>query len=392
MASSIKEAKLKDKKTKKTDKNRHEPEPDDDANRLSSKYTTPVVSAEKSGGKKRKGESVELAIRKKPANPFLPKSGDSDDPDISGERSEGQDNDSSEESNSGKKKDDGYADPDFNGRDYGLPVHATRSDLDELLKQGRGYDALAEQLRLLQAENQSKSSTSNQTVIVSDMNTYHITSERINAVGFTKLREKCEAEKRNGRTIYRNLLITADAQKLIGQMLGAKKVPDFANWKAWTDLQFFESLSKICPAGLSRTAIKPEAGEVSSHSSQVHSCATVAEAPATSTMSARRASKLACALSDAGKRLAAAGKTHIVNDKGDAGGKKPWNKKKGANLIHDLPFLAALRAPESEYLISGLLRGASTDNTNTHTHTDPLPVHVLLDTGAVVDNYCSKAV
>ncbi|KAJ1389472.1 hypothetical protein B484DRAFT_409309 [Ochromonadaceae sp. CCMP2298] len=55
------------------------------------------------------------------------------------------------------------------------------------------------------------------------MNAYHITSEKINVVGFTKLREKCEAEQRNGRTIDRNLLINADAQKLIGQLLGAKK-------------------------------------------------------------------------------------------------------------------------------------------------------------------------
>ncbi|KAJ1401113.1 hypothetical protein B484DRAFT_405827, partial [Ochromonadaceae sp. CCMP2298] len=42
------------------------------------------------------------------------------------------------------------------------------------------------------------------------------------------------------------------------------------------------------------------------------------------------ASKLAWALSDASKRLAAAGKTHIVNEKGDAGCMKPWDKKKGS--------------------------------------------------------------
>ncbi|KAJ1385668.1 hypothetical protein B484DRAFT_13492, partial [Ochromonadaceae sp. CCMP2298] len=246
MAPNNKEAKSQDRKSKKSDKNRHEPDSSDDANRLSSKEGTPVVSAEKSGGKKRKAKSdVEHAIRKKPANPFL---AESEGPDISGKKPESQEHESSDESDSGDR-DDGHADPDFNGQDYGLPVHATRADLNELLKQGRGYDALAEQLRQLQAANQSKSSNSNQTVIVSDMNSYHITSERINAVGFTKLREKCEAEKRNGRTIDRNLLITADAQKLIGQMLGAKKVPDFANWKVWTDLQFFESLSKICPAG-----------------------------------------------------------------------------------------------------------------------------------------------
>jgi hypothetical protein len=105
-------------------------------------------------------------------------------------------------------------------------------------------------------------------------------------------------------------------------------------------------------------------------------------------------SKLAWALFDVGKRLATAGKTHIGYDRGDAGGKKPWEKKKksGMYLTHDLPFLAALRAPDTEYLIVGLLRGASTDITNTYKHTDPLSVQVLLDTGAVMDNYCSKAV
>jgi hypothetical protein len=137
MALPNKEAKStsQDRKWKKSDKIRHEPDSSDDANRLSSKEGTPVVSAEKSGEKKRKAKTeVENPILKKLAIPFL--SEDSGDLDISEERSEGQEHKNSDESDS-EDRDDGYADPDFNGKDYGLPVHATRSDLDELLKQGR---------------------------------------------------------------------------------------------------------------------------------------------------------------------------------------------------------------------------------------------------------------
>ncbi|KAJ1410374.1 hypothetical protein B484DRAFT_468586 [Ochromonadaceae sp. CCMP2298] len=81
------------------------------------------------------------------------------------------------------------------------------------------------------------------------MKSFHITCERVNADGFKRLREKVESETRNERACDRNKLITADAQKLIGQMLAARLVPRFAQWKTWTDLEFFETMAKLYPSG-----------------------------------------------------------------------------------------------------------------------------------------------
>jgi hypothetical protein len=54
--------------------------------------------------------------------------------------------------------------------------------------------------------------------------------------------------------------------------------------------------------------------------------------------------------------------------------------------------LAAMRiAGLPHYLITGALQGAGDSDTNPPTHS-PLSVQVLLDTRAVLDNYCSKAV
>ncbi|KAJ1385547.1 hypothetical protein B484DRAFT_484779, partial [Ochromonadaceae sp. CCMP2298] len=99
-------------------------------------------------------------------------------------------------------------------------------------------------------------------------------------------------------------------------------------------------------------------------------------------------SKLAWALSDVGKRLAAAGKSKSVNDRDDAGGKKPWEKKRGEHFHTDAPLLAALCVADESYLVTATVVGAVTPNDSI----TPLTVQALLDTGAVIDNYCSKAV
>jgi hypothetical protein len=81
------------------------------------------------------------------------------------------------------------------------------------------------------------------------MSNYHITTQRVNAEGFKKLRDKIENEERNHRTVDRNKMITSDAQKLIGQILAGRKVADFANWLTWKDDDFFETIAKIYPSG-----------------------------------------------------------------------------------------------------------------------------------------------
>ncbi|KAJ1399363.1 hypothetical protein B484DRAFT_471535 [Ochromonadaceae sp. CCMP2298] len=137
---------------------------------------------------------------------------------------------------------------DFDGTVFGLSRHATKGDLQDLLVcGGPQYDNLVEQLRLSQNANQTAQNQKN--FIVSDMSNYHITNERVNADGFRKLREKCESERRAQRDCDRKLLISLDAQKLIDQMLAARKVTGFAQWLTWTDTVFFEAMSKIYPAG-----------------------------------------------------------------------------------------------------------------------------------------------
>jgi hypothetical protein len=85
--------------------------------------------------------------------------------------------------------------------------------------------------------------------IVIDMNSFHITYERVIAEVFKRLREKVESKARNERTSDRNKLISTDAQKLIGQMLATRRVLLFAQWKAWPDIEFFETMAKLYPSG-----------------------------------------------------------------------------------------------------------------------------------------------
>jgi hypothetical protein len=93
------------------------------------------------------------------------------------------------------------------------------------------------------------------------------------------------------------------------------------------------------------------------------------------------------AKSESGKRLKALGKSSISGDAA-AGAKQQRGR---CNYAHDAPYLAAICANDDSYLIAGSLTGSCDANT-INASTTLLPVQVLLDTGAVVDNYCSKAV
>jgi hypothetical protein len=205
-----------------------------------------------------KAQEIKIPRLSKPYRKSQKKNSDPESPDTSVGKTKDDDESDSDpnfRTNAGlkaqlfPKEGDGYVDPTFHGPDFGLPVHATKSDLDELLQRGREYDSLQMQLCISQTANKSNPSSQQTVQIVSDMSSYHITNERVNAEGFRKLREKCESETRANRECDRNLLISADAQKLIGQMLAAKKVTGFAQWKAWKDAEFFEAMSKIYPAG-----------------------------------------------------------------------------------------------------------------------------------------------
>jgi hypothetical protein len=96
---------------------------------------------------------------------------------------------------------------------------------------------------------------------------------------------------------------------------------------------------------------------------------------------------LGWAKSDAGKRLKALGKSAISAD-APAGAKQQRGE---CNHVHDAPHLAALCTANDSYLVAGSLTGSCDANT-TNESTTALQVRVLLDTGAVVDNYGSKAV
>jgi hypothetical protein len=118
-------------------------------------------------------------------------------------------------------------DPDL----FGLPEDATAADVRAEIAKGKA--ALANQTEQMQRIAQLEASLlvaagnppappAQQTTIVSDMSNFHVTVDRVNAAGFARLREKCERELSAKRTLDRNLLISTDAQKLIGQMLSAK--------------------------------------------------------------------------------------------------------------------------------------------------------------------------
>jgi hypothetical protein len=98
----------------------------------------------------------------------------------------------------------GYVDTGVDVTELGLSPHATRSDLTDLLVHGGvQYDQLVEQLRLSRLANANSAPAlaiapaSQQTMIVSDISSFHITGERVNAVEFKRLRDKCNGERRS---------------------------------------------------------------------------------------------------------------------------------------------------------------------------------------------------
>jgi hypothetical protein len=226
----------KEKKSSNDDPKAAEPE-------VAAKGTTPV-SAEKSD-KKKKRKSAEGVSAAAESIPKIQKFGNSDT-EIEDEKktqdfakSEGSDNESLETgSNQSSKAPIGDEfeiafDPDL----FGLPEDATAADVRAEIAKSKA--ALANQTEQTQRIAQLEASlmvaagnppalTTQQTTIVSDMSNYHVTIDRVNAVGFARLREKCESKLRAKRTLDRNLLISTDAQKLFGQMLSAKRVLEFA--------------------------------------------------------------------------------------------------------------------------------------------------------------------
>jgi hypothetical protein len=72
--------------------------------------------------------------------------------------------------------------------------------------------------------------------------------------------------------------------------------------------------------------------------------------------------------------------------------RRAWQKGAGeCNYTIDAPYLASICSTNDSYLVAGSLTG-SCDVDTTNASTPLLPVQVLLDTGVVVDNYCSKAI
>jgi hypothetical protein len=143
-------------------------------------------------------------------------------------------------------------DPDW----LGLPEDATEADVRTSIENGKlalqaqkGQEdriALLEQRLLDRATAQLAAVP---VTIMSDLNQFHITTERITAEGFKKLREKTEALEASGSTLDRNKLISTDASKLIGQLLAAMEIPDFENWEKWENQKFYEVMSQIYPSG-----------------------------------------------------------------------------------------------------------------------------------------------
>jgi hypothetical protein len=143
-------------------------------------------------------------------------------------------------------------DPDW----LGLSEDATKADVRASIENGKlalqaqkGQEdriALLEQ-RLLERATAQLAAVP--VTIMSDLNQFYITTERITAEGFKKLREKTDALEASGSTLDRNKLISTDAQKLIGQLLAAIEIPDFLNWEKRENRKFYEVMSQIYPAG-----------------------------------------------------------------------------------------------------------------------------------------------
>jgi hypothetical protein len=105
-----------------------------------------------------KAQEIKIPRLSKPYRKSQKKNSDPESPDTSVGKTKDDDESDSDpnfRTNAGlkaqlfPKEGDGYVDPTFHGPDFGLPVHATKSDLDELLQRGREYDSLQMQLCIL---------------------------------------------------------------------------------------------------------------------------------------------------------------------------------------------------------------------------------------------------
>jgi hypothetical protein len=220
--------------------------------------STPVTPAEAESSKKRKrrekaeGEASAAAAE-------IPRIQKFDDPDTekgggkkSQDSKEGSGEDSDDDSKasessridrSGNEKPKGTDAPEgehfelaFDAGWLGLPEDATEAEVRVSIENGKlalqaqkGQEdriALLEQ-RLLERATAQLAAVP--VTIMSDLNQFHITTERITAEGFKKLREKTEALEASGSTLDRNKLISTNASKLIGQLLAAMEIPDFLN-------------------------------------------------------------------------------------------------------------------------------------------------------------------
>jgi hypothetical protein len=240
--------------------------------------STPITPGENESSKKRKrrekaeGEASAAAAE----IPRIQKFDDSDtekggrkkSQDSKEESGEGSDNDSKasersriDRSGNEKPKAPGAAEEEhfelaFDAGWLGLPDDATEAEVRISIENGKlalqakqGQDdriALLEQ-RLLDRATAAPAALP--VTIMSDMNQFHITTERITAEGFKKLREKTEALAASGSSLDRMKLISTDAQKLIGQLLTSMDIPDNKNWKEWEDQKFYEVMSQIYPSG-----------------------------------------------------------------------------------------------------------------------------------------------
>jgi hypothetical protein len=125
-----------------------------------------------------------------------------------------------------------------------LPGDATEADVRASIENGilalQEQKGQADRIALLEQRLLDRATTmpsANPVTIMSDMNQFHITTERITAEGFKKLREKTEALEASGSSLD------------FGQLLAAMATPDFLKWKEWENRKFYEVMSQIYPSG-----------------------------------------------------------------------------------------------------------------------------------------------
>jgi hypothetical protein len=98
-------------------------------------------------------------------------------------------------------------------------------------------------------------STSSTTTTMGDTHHHILKASNVNAAGFKSLDDCIRNERRNGRSISRNLLITEEAVLLISQTLTAhsKLSLDWEwtgeEWQEWDDKRFFAEMLRIYPTG-----------------------------------------------------------------------------------------------------------------------------------------------